>query len=183
MEPVYYENFFQSFGISIMSHGNVIFNILDPHALKTIEHDGSFEHFKFVHLCMCTCAHVCICHCFYHLRANRRCPNKVVREHLPRQETFSSGHCPNYQEVGPIFLNVKNDVLARITEPSNNDYDNGVSDDCDHNFGTFDDFGVKNDQQVSHNMILMSKYKGQHGGKRVKKFGQGPPPPKENVFL
>ena len=26
-------------------------------------------------------------------------------------------------------------------------------------------------------MILMSKYKGQHGGKRVKKFGQGPPPP------
>ena len=28
----------------------------------------------------------------------------------------------------------------------------------DHNFGTFDDFGVKNDQNVSHNMILMSKY-------------------------
>ena len=25
-------------------------------------------------------------------------------------------------------------------------------------------------------MILMSKYKGQHDGKRVKKFGQGPPP-------
>ena len=37
-------------------------------------------------------------------------------------------------------------------------------------------------------MILMSKYKGQHGGKRVKKFGQGSPPPffgqcpKENIF-
>ena len=28
------------------------------------------------------------------------------------------------------------------TEPSNDDYDNDVS---DHNFGTFDDFGVKND--------------------------------------
>ena len=64
-----------------------------------------------------------------------------------------------------FFLDVKNDVLARITEPSNDDYDNGVSDNCDHNFGTFGDFVVKNDQKVSHNMILMSKYKGQHGGK------------------
>ena len=45
--------------------------------------------------------------------------------------------------------------LARNTEPSNDDYDNDVSDNCDHNFGTFDDFGVKNDQKVSHNMILM----------------------------
>ena len=26
-------------------------------------------------------------------------------------------------------------------------------------------------------MILMSKYKGQHGGKKGKKIGQGPPPP------
>ena len=58
----------------------------------------------------------------------------------------------------------KKNVLAHITEPSNNDYDNDVS---DHNFGTFDDFGVKNDQKVSHNMILMSKYKGQHGGKKA----------------
>ena len=32
-----------------------------------------------------------------------------------------------------------------------------MSDNCDHNFGTFDDFGVKNDQKVSHNMIVMSK--------------------------
>ena len=31
----------------------------------------------------------------------------------------------------------------RITEPSNDDYDNDGSDNCDHNFGTFDDFGVK----------------------------------------
>ena len=45
-----------------------------------------------------------------------------------------------------------------------------MSDNCDHNFGTFDDFGVKNDQKVSHNMILMSKYKGQHGGKKGKKI-------------
>ena len=37
-------------------------------------------------------------------------------------------------------------------------YDNDGSDN-DHNFGTFDDFGVKNDQKVSNNMILMSKYK------------------------
>ena len=55
---------------------------------------------------------------------------------------------------------------------------NWKSDNCDHDFGTFDDFGVKNDQQVSHNMILMSKYKGQHGGKTVSKnSGRGLPPP------
>ena len=86
-------------------------------------------------------------------------------------------------------MDVKNDVLARITEPSNDDYDNGVSDNCDHNFGTFDDFGVKNDQKVSHNMILMSKYKGQHGGKKGKKIRARPPPPflgnarKKSIFL
>ena len=51
----------------------------------------------------------------------------------------------------------------------------GVIDNCDHNFGTFDDFGVKNYQKVSHSMILMSKYKGQHGGKRANKFRQAPP--------
>ena len=64
--------------------------------------------------------------------------------------------------------------LAHITEPSNDDYDNDVS---DHNFGTFDDFGVKNDQKVSHNMILMSKYKGQHGGEKGKKIRARPSPP------
>ena len=43
-------------------------------------------------------------------------------------------------------------------------------DNCDYNFGTFDDFGVKSDQKVSLNMILMSRYKGQlHGEKRAKK--------------
>ena len=101
---------------------------------------------------------------------------------------FSFGHCPNYLpspppspqfgQLVPLSLDVKNDVLARITEPSNDDYDNGVSDNCDQNFGTFDDFGVKNDQKVSHNMILMSKYKGQHGGKTgSKNSGRGLPPP------
>ena len=75
-------------------------------------------------------------------------------------------------------MDVKNDVLARITERSKDDYDNDVSDNCDHNFGTFDEFGVKNDQKVSHNMILMSKYKGQHGGKTgSKNSGRGLPPP------
>ena len=52
-----------------------------------------------------------------------------------------------------------------------------MSDNCDHNFGTFDDFGVKNDQKVSHNMILMSKYKGKHGGKKGKKIRTGFSPP------
>ena len=80
---------------------------------------------------------------------------------------------PQFGQLVPLSLDVKNDVLARITEPSNDDYDNGVSDNCDHNFGTFDDFGVKNDQKVSHNMILMSKYKGQHGGKKGQQIRAG----------
>ena len=52
-----------------------------------------------------------------------------------------------------------------------------MSDNCDHNFGTFDDFGVNNDQKVSNNMILMSKYKGQHGEKKGStNSGRGLPP-------
>ena len=65
-----------------------------------------------------------------------------------------------------------------------------MSDNCDNNFGTFDDFGVKNDQKVSHNMILMSKYKGQHGGKKGQKIRARPSPPpfsgnarKKSIFL
>ena len=59
----------------------------------------------------------------------------------------------------------------------------------DHNFVTFDDFGVKNDQKVSLNMILISKYKGQHGGKKGNKIRARPSPPlfgqwpKENNFF
>ena len=49
--------------------------------------------------------------------------------------------------------------LARITEPSNNDYNND-----------YDDFGVKGDQKVSHNIILMPKCKRQHGGKKGQNF-------------
>ena len=98
---------------------------------------------------------------------------------------FSFGHCPNYLspplpqfgQLVPLFLDVKNDVLARITEQSKDDYDNDVSDNCDHNFGTFDDFGVNNDQKVSNNMILMSKYKGKHGRKKGQKIRAGVSPP------
>ena len=108
-----------------------------------------------------------------------------MREHLLRKKTFSLGIAqitsppsPQFWQVVQLFLDVKYDVLTRFTESSNNDYDNDGSNNCDYNFGTFDDFGVKNEQKVSHNMILMSRYKGQlHGGKRVKKFGQGAPPP------
>ena len=85
---------------------------------------------------------------------------------------------PQFGQVVQLFLDVKSNVFARITEPSNDDYDNDVSDNCDDNFGTYDDFGVKNDQKVSHNMILMSKYKGQHGGKTGStNSGRGLPPP------
>ena len=57
---------------------------------------------------------------------------------------FSFRQYPNYLPLPPIrasytsFLDVKNNVLARITELSNNDYDNDGSDNCDYNFGTFD---------------------------------------------
>ena len=61
---------------------------------------------------------------------------------------------------------VKNDVLCVLQNQVNDDYDNNGKDNCDYNFVTFDDFGVKNDQKVSNNMILMSKYKGKHGGKK-----------------
>ena len=92
---------------------------------------------------------------------------------------------PQFGQLVQLFLDVKNNVLARITEPSNDDYDNDVSDNCDHNFGTFNNFGVKNDQKVSHiltsiscyNMILMLKYKGQHGGKKGQTIRTRPSPP------
>ena len=93
---------------------------------------------------------------------------------------ITSPPSPQFEQLVPLFLDVKNDILARITETTNDNYDNGItmvlllkSDNCYHNFGTFDDFCVKNDQRVSHNMTLKSKYKGQQGGERVKKFGQG----------
>ena len=46
-----------------------------------------------------------------------------------------------------VFGRQKRRLIACITEPSNDDYNNDVSDNCDHNYGTFDDFGVKNDQR------------------------------------
>ena len=37
---------------------------------------------------------------------------------------------------------------------------------------------LKMTKKYTHNMILVSRYKGQlHGGKRANKFGRGPPPP------
>ena len=85
---------------------------------------------------------------------------------------------PQFRQIVKLVLGVKRDVLTHITEPSNNDYDNDGSDNCDYNFGTFDNFGVKNDQKVSHNMILMSRYMGQlHGGRGPKNSGKALPPP------
>ena len=90
-----------------------------------------------------------------------------VREHLtetkidffralPKLPLLLPLPSPQFGQVVQLFLDVKNDVFAHITEPSNDDYDNDVSDNCDHNFGTFNDFGVKNDQKISHNMILIN---------------------------
>ena len=47
---------------------------------------------------------------------------------------------PQFGQLVPLCFDVKNDVLARITKQSKDDYDNDVSDNCDHNFGTFDDW-------------------------------------------
>ena len=57
-----------------------------------------------------------------------------------------------FRQLVPLFLDAKNDILTRITEH---------------------DFGVKDYQKVSHNMILMLKYKGQHGGKKGRKIRAG----------
>ena len=121
----------------------------------------------------------------------------MSQESHPVKKKFLSGIAqitspppsPPIRATCTTFLDVKNDVLAHITEPSKDDYDNDVSDICDHNFGTFDDFGVKNDQKVSNNMILMSKYKGKHGGKKGQQIRAGVSPPlfgqcpKENFFF
>ena len=45
---------------------------------------------------------------------------------------------PPIRATCTTFFDVKNDVLARITELSNDDYDNDGSDICDHNFGNFE---------------------------------------------
>ena len=41
------------------------------------------------------------------------------------------------------FIGCQKQRLACITEPSNDDYDNHGSDNCNYNLGTFDDFSVK----------------------------------------
>ena len=75
------------------------------------------------------------------------------------------------------FFGRQKQRFTPITEPSNDDYDNDGSYNCDYNFDTFDNFGVKNDQKVSHNMILMSRYMGQlHGGRGTTNSGKAPPP-------
>ena len=59
-----------------------------------------------------------------------------------KKECFFSGIAritspplPQYGQLVPLLLDVKNDVLACITEPSDDNYD--------HNFGTFDDLVLK----------------------------------------
>ena len=49
-----------------------------------------------------------------------------------------------------VYFGRQSNVLKRITEPSNDEYDNNVSDNCDYKFSTFDDFGVKDYQKSMH---------------------------------
>ena len=57
------------------------------------------------------------------------------REALLREKCFLSGIAritsPQFGQLVPLFLDVKNDVLARITHLSNDDYDHDGSDNCD----------------------------------------------------
>ena len=80
-----------------------------------------------------------------HCNSQYQCPSLLSNLHCLSTSSVLSKINSLYifGQLVPLVLDVKNDVLARITEPSNDDYDNGVSDNCDHNFGTFDDFGVK----------------------------------------
>ena len=135
----------------------------------------------------------------HQLYSKKSSPASVVLQLARIQERFHSFNCEEYKGTSykknrflsaiaqissppppPIrascttFLGRQKRRLAHITKPNNDDYDNDVSDNCDNNFGTF---GVKNDQKVSHNMILMSKYKGQPGEKKGQKIRARPSPP------
>ena len=51
------------------------------------------------------------------------------------------------EEVRPFHKGIpnrnKNVFFRALPLPSNNDYDNDGSDNCEYNFGTFDNFGVR----------------------------------------
>ena len=105
----------------------------------------------------------------------------LVREHLTEKKLISFGHCPNYLTPLPpirascttFFGRQKRRLIARITEPSNNDYDNDGSDNCDYNLGTF--LVLKMTKTYTHNLILMSRYRGQlHGENGAKNFHPTP---------
>ena len=103
--------------------------------------------------------------------AHLKSPIFGLSEHLTEKNVFFRElpklPLPPIRASCTTFLDVKKQRFS--TYYKTNDYDNDGSDNCDYNFGTFDNFGVKNDQKVSHKMILMSKYKGPHGGKKGKK--------------
>ena len=62
---------------------------------------------------------------------------KQVSEGLLGKKRFLSPLIKNWPFLPPTFS-------ALITEPSNNDYYHIGSDNGDYNFGTFNDFGIKN---------------------------------------
>ena len=65
----------------------------------------------------------------------------------------------------------------RITEPGNVDYDNDGSDNYDYNFVNFIILVLKITKKYTHNMILMSRYKGQlHDEKGPTNSGKALPP-------
>ena len=64
----------------------------------------------------------------------------MLINHNPKQSHFRAlpklaPPSPRFRQVVQLFLEVKNDVLARITKPCNDNYDNDGSD----NFCTFND--------------------------------------------
>ena len=55
-------------------------------------------------------------------------------EVFPKVGRFFLLPVPPIRATCTTFFDVKNDVFARITEPSNDDYDNDVSDNCNDRF-------------------------------------------------
>ena len=63
----------------------------------------------------------------------------VFFQALPKLPLPLNPPSPQFGQVVQLF---KNDIFAGITETIKVDYDNDKSDNCDYNFGTFDDFVV-----------------------------------------
>ena len=105
--------------------------------------------------------------------------SKCLREHLTGEKSISFGHCPNYLYSPPpirasctTFVGRQKPRFSTYYKTKyNDDYDNDGSDNCDYDFDTFDNFGVKYDLKVSQYDIDVKIYGTVTWWKRAKRFG------------